>query len=91
MLDANAEYVRLTGHDSPAEILGRPVTDWTAPHDRERNAREVASKFAQDSESTLGKIKAANQGQFSIEDRDSNTPHIKKIRVVSTVEYYLSD
>lgn len=42
VLDANAEYVRLTGHDSLAAILGRPVTDWTAPHDRERNAREVA-------------------------------------------------
>lgn len=56
-----------------------------------RNAREVASKFAQDSASTLGKIKTASQGQFSIEDRDSNTPHIKKVRVVSTVEYYLSD
>lgn len=56
-----------------------------------RNAREVAGKFAQDSASTLGKIKTASQGQFSIEDRDSNTPHIKKVRVVSTVEYYLSD
>jgi hypothetical protein len=56
-----------------------------------RNAREVATKFAQDSDSKLGKIKSANQGQFSIDDRDSNTPHIKKIRVVSTVEYYLSD
>lgn len=56
-----------------------------------RNAREVATKFAQDSDSRLGKIKSANQGQFSIEDRDSNTPHIKKVRVVSTVEYYLSD
>lgn len=56
-----------------------------------RNAREVAGKFAQDSASQLGKIKTANQGQFSIEDRDSNTPHIKKVRVVSTVEYYLSD
>lgn len=56
-----------------------------------RNAREVATKFAQDSDSKLGKIKTANQGQFSIEDRDSNTPHIKKVRVVSTVEYYLSD
>lgn len=56
-----------------------------------RNAREVAGKFAQDSASKLGKIKTANQGQFSIEDRDSNTPHIKKVRVVSTVEYYLSD
>ena len=56
-----------------------------------RNAREVATTFAQDSESRLGKIKTANQGQFSIEDRDSNTPHIKKVRVVSTVQYYLSD
>lgn len=56
-----------------------------------RNAREVATKFALDSASTLGKIKTASQGQFSIEDRDSNTPHIKKVRVVSTVEYYLSD
>lgn len=56
-----------------------------------RNAREVAEKFAKDSQSQLGRIKTANQGQFTIEDRDSNTPHIKKVRVVSTVEYYLSD
>ncbi|HOS97848.1 MAG TPA: SIMPL domain-containing protein [Deltaproteobacteria bacterium] len=56
-----------------------------------RNAREVAQKFAQDSKSTLGKIRSASQGQFTIEDRDANTPYIKKIRVVSTVEYYLSD
>ena len=56
-----------------------------------RKAREVAEKFAADSKSTLGKIKAASQGQFSISDRDKNNPHIKKIRVVSTVAYYLSD
>jgi len=56
-----------------------------------KNAREVAEKFAKDSKSKLGKIKTASQGQFSIEDRDSNTPYIKKVRVVSTVEYYLSD
>ena len=56
-----------------------------------KNAREVAEKFAKDSESVLGKIKHARQGQFSIVDRDSNTPYIKKIRVVSTVEYYLTD
>jgi hypothetical protein len=56
-----------------------------------KNARAVAEKFAQDSKSRLGKIKSASQGQFSIEDRDSGTPHIKKVRVVSTVEYYLSD
>lgn len=56
-----------------------------------RKAREVAEKFANDSNSRLGKIRSANQGQFTIEDRDSNTPYIKKVRVVSTVEYYLSD
>ncbi|MBN1521741.1 MAG: SIMPL domain-containing protein [Candidatus Aureabacteria bacterium] len=56
-----------------------------------RKAREVAQKFAIDSQSTLGKIKKAYQGQFSIEDRDKNNPHIKKVRVVCTVEYYLSD
>ncbi len=56
-----------------------------------KNAREVAEKFAQDSHSKLGKIKKASQGQFSISDRDESTPHIKKIRVVSTIEYYLSD
>ncbi|MDE1240470.1 SIMPL domain-containing protein [Vibrio aestuarianus] len=56
-----------------------------------KQAREVAEKFAKDSQSSLGKIKRASQGQFSIVDRDNNTPHIKKIRVVSTVEYYLSD
>ncbi|RVT45547.1 SIMPL domain-containing protein [Rheinheimera sediminis] len=56
-----------------------------------RNAREVATKFAADSNSKLGKIKTASQGQFSISDRDSNTPYIKKVRVVATVDYYLSD
>lgn len=59
--------------------------------DATKNAREVAVKFAKDSNSTLGKIKTARQGQFTISDRDSSTPYIKKIRVVSTVEYYLSD
>jgi hypothetical protein len=56
-----------------------------------RNAREIGEKFAKDSESKLGKIKQALQGQFSIIPRDKNNPHIKIIRVVSTVEYYLSD
>ena len=56
-----------------------------------KNAREVAEKFAKDSNSVLGKIKHGRQGQFSIVNRDSNTPYIKKVRVVSTVEYYLTD
>jgi hypothetical protein len=45
-------------------------------------ARKVAEKFAEDSDSRLGKIKTASQGQFSISDRDRNNPHIKNVRVV---------
>ena len=56
-----------------------------------KNAREAALKFAKDSESELGKIKRAYQGQFSIEDRDANTPYIKRIRVVTTIDYSLED
>lgn len=56
-----------------------------------RNAREAADRFAADSDSKVGKIKTATQGQFSIDDRDSNTPYIKKVRVVSTIVYYLED
>jgi len=55
------------------------------------NARAVAEKFARDSSSKVGKIRRASQGQFSISDRDKNNPHIKTVRVVSTVEYYLAD
>ncbi len=33
----------------------------------------------------------AGQGQFSIGNRDNYTPYVKKVRVVSTIEYYLSD
>ena len=56
-----------------------------------RNARIAAEKFARDSESRLGKIKRANQGQFSISDRDANTPYIKTVRVVTSVDYLLKD
>lgn len=56
-----------------------------------KNAREAGIKFAKDSDSELGKIKRAYQGQFTIEDRDPNTPYIKKIRVVTTIDYYLED
>lgn len=52
-------------------------------------AREAAQKFADDSQSSLGSIKSASQGQFSIENRDPFTPWIKNIRVVTTVAYSL--
>ena len=56
-----------------------------------KNARSTAERFAEDSKSKLGKIRTADQGQFSIESRDQNTPWIKNVRVVSTVVFYLND
>lgn len=56
-----------------------------------RNARAAADKFAADSESRLGKIKTASQGQFAIDNRDQYTPYIKTVRIVTYITYYLED
>jgi hypothetical protein len=56
-----------------------------------KNAQKTAEQFAKASDSELGKIQTAGQGQFEIDDRDQNTPYIKKLRVVTTVTYALDD
>lgn len=56
-----------------------------------KNAELAAVKFANLSKSKLGKIKSASQGQFTIEDRDENTPFIKRVRVVTNLQYFLED
>jgi hypothetical protein len=56
-----------------------------------KNAQKTAKQFAEASESQLGQIQTAGQGQFEIEDRDQNTPYIKKLRVVTTITYSLKD
>ena len=56
-----------------------------------KNAETTAEQFAKNSNSSLDKIMHADQGQFSIDDRDQNTPYIKKVRVVTTVTYSLKD
>ena len=55
------------------------------------NARKSAEQFAKDSGARIGGIRNANQGVISIENRDAGSPQIKKIRVVTTVEYFLKD
>jgi uncharacterized protein len=55
------------------------------------NAQQTAQQFAKNSKSTLNKIVSADQGQFSIDNRDENTPWIKRVRVVTTVTYSLKD
>ncbi len=52
-----------------------------------QNARQTAEQFASDAKAGISGIISAQQGQFSIEDRDPNTPYIKRVRVVNTVEY----
>ncbi|SFL84066.1 SIMPL domain-containing protein [Marinobacter zhejiangensis] len=58
-------------------------------------AREAASQFAQDADTTLAGIRRANQGVFQILPRDQapgvseGQQPIKTVRVVATVEYYL--
>ena len=41
VLDANPEYLRLTGHNELKEILGRSVIAWTAEQDRGKNAAAI--------------------------------------------------
>jgi len=62
-----------------------------------RDARASAEQFAKDSGTSVGTIKNATQGYFEITARDgdggggwgaSETPH-KKVRVVTTVDFYL--
>jgi hypothetical protein len=55
------------------------------------NARDSAEQFAKDSHSHLGGIRSANQGVVTISDRDQSSPQVKKVRVVTTVEYFLKD
>lgn len=55
------------------------------------NAEKTAQQFAENSHSKLNKIVSADQGQFSIEALNTNTPWMKKVRVVTTVTYSLKD
>ena len=53
------------------------------------NARAAAEKFAQDSQSKVGRIRKATQGVIEIEDRDIASPERKIIRIVTSIDFFL--
>lgn len=79
--DARVSYMFTKLNDIKPEMIAEAT----------KNARNAAEKFAEDSGSKIGKIKDARQGQFSIEDRDNYTPYIKKVRVVTSINYYIDN
>jgi hypothetical protein len=68
-----------------------------------KNARSAAEQFAVSSGSKVGSIRLANQGVFSVIDRDRASEGSdngscgkpsdlnKRVRVVTTLDYYLQD
>ncbi len=56
-----------------------------------KNARAAAEQFANDSGSKVGKIRTATQGWFSINDATVGLEQKKNVRVVTTVEFILTD
>lgn len=79
--NSNADYEYVSFQQMKPEMMAEAI----------KNAQKTAEQFAEASNSHLGKIQTAGQGQFEIDDRDQNTPYIKKLRVVTTVTYSLKD
>ena len=79
--DASTEYF-FTGLE---EVKPEMIAEAT------RDARRAAEQFANDSGSRVGGIRTAQQGYFSINDRDKFSPEFKSIRVVTTVQFFLEN
>ncbi len=98
-MEQSSELVKmgivLTGNDysSSTDFLFTSLNDIKPEMIAEatRNARSAAEQFAKDSDSKVGSIRHATQGLFSIENSDRNTPYRKKVRVVTTVDYFIVD
>ena len=79
--DSRVEYLFTKLNDIKPQMIAEAT----------QNAHKAAEQFAHDSGSKVGKIKRASQGLFSIDDAAPGLPERKSIRVVTTVEYILSD
>jgi len=60
-----------------------------------QNARIAATEFAQNAGAKVGKIRSAYQGGFMVEDAGSGNGNssslTKEVRVVTTIDFYLTD
>lgn len=79
------------GYNDHTEFIFNAVNDVKPAMIQEAtsNARASAEKFAQDSNSKVGRIRRATQGVIEIEDRDAASPEWKLLRVVNTVDFFL--
>ena len=77
--NSNAQYEYASFQQMKPEMMAEAI----------KNAQKTAEQFAEASNARLGNIQTAGQGQFEIDNRDENTPYIKKLRVVTTITYSL--
>lgn len=80
--NSNVNYVYNNLNDIKPEMLNEATM----------NAKLAAESFASNSHSQLGSIRSASQGLFTITDasgQGSGTSIMKKVRIVTSVEYYL--
>lgn len=88
-LDLMQAGVTIETYNSPScEYTGLNDLKPEMVEEATRNARIVGDKFAADAKCTLGSIRSARQGQFEVYS-DEILPHLRNVRVVTTIEYYL--
>jgi hypothetical protein len=79
--NSNAQYEYASFQQMKPEMMAEAI----------KNAQKTAEQFAEASNARLGGIQTAGQGQFEIDNRDENTPYIKKLRVVTTITYSIEN
>jgi len=86
--NSSAQYYYTKLNDIKPDMLGEAT----------RNARTAAEQFAKDANAHVGAINSAGQGAFTISPRDTGenggdetSSLYKKVRVVTTISFYLKD